>query len=37
MYAFALLAGVQEVTKVYVLLAQMANAILREPALQPQT
>jgi hypothetical protein len=36
MYAFALLAGVQEVTKVYVLLAQMAKAILDEPALRPQ-
>jgi hypothetical protein len=35
MYAFALLAGVQEVTKVYVLLAQMAKAILDEPALRP--
>lgn len=32
-YLFALLSAVQELTKVYVLLAQMANAILNEPAL----
>lgn len=34
-YRFALLAAVQDMTKVYVLFAQMAKAILDEPALAP--
>lgn len=32
-YLFGLLSGVQELTKVYVLFARMAKAILEEPSL----
>jgi hypothetical protein len=35
MYEFSLLAALQEVTKIYVIFARMAKAILAEPGLQP--